>query len=172
MRIEYTGRQTDVPEAIRKLAERRLGKIARSLRGITRVHVILTSDKHRQAVEVAVHSSHLDLSATEVSDDLLASLSCALDKLERQAERHVGRLRQRKRRHQERPAAAPPEPSPRQRVIRTRPKALKPMTIDEAVLEARLADEGLVVFRDARTERVSVLYVRKDGNLGLIEPEA
>jgi putative sigma-54 modulation protein len=170
MRIEFTGRQTDVPEAIRKLAERRIGKISKSLRGITRVHVILTADKHRQAAEVAVHSRHVDLSAAEVGDDLGASLSSALDKLERQAERHLGRLRQRKRRP-ERSEERRAEGGKRPKVVRSR-HAVKPMTVDEAVLETRLAEEGLVVFRDARTEKVSVLYLRKDGNLGLIEPEA
>lgn len=171
MRIEYTGRQTEVPEAARKLAERRLGKLAKLLRGITRVHVILTCDKHRQAAEVSVHSPHVDISATEVSNDLGSSLAAAFTKLERQAERHMGRMRKRRA-----PSsrswtfARPAEGEPR--LIRTRRGTLKPMTVEEAILEERLNEEGLVVFRDATTERVTVLYRRKDGNLGLIEPEA
>jgi putative sigma-54 modulation protein len=175
MTIEYTGRQTDVPEAIRKLAERRIAKLSRALRGITRVHVILTADKHRQGAEVSIHSAHLDLSAAEVTGDLGVSLATALDKLERQAARHLGRIRERKRRGRSRSADwAPPQAAPKEttpRVIRSRRSILKPMTIDEAVLESRLSNEGLVVFRDAKTERVTVLYRRKDGNLGLIEPE-
>jgi putative sigma-54 modulation protein len=174
MKIEYTGRQTDVPPAIRKLAERRIDKLSRALRGITRVHVILTADKHRQCAEVSIHSAHLDLSATEVTGDLGVSLATALDKLERQAERHLGRIRERKRRGPSRsrdwaPEAPAKDAAPR--VIRSRRSPVKPMTVDEAVLESRLSNEGLVVFRDAKTERVTVLYRRKDGNLGLIEPE-
>jgi putative sigma-54 modulation protein len=173
MRIEYTGRQTDVPAAVRKLAERRIQKLSRILGGITTAHVILTLDKHRQGAEVSVHSSHMDLSATEVTGDLVASVSTALDKLERQAARHLGRLRRGKRkgstpREEWGASGGPREP----RVIRSRRSALKPMTVDEAVLEARLSADGFVVFRDAKTERVTVLYRRKDGNLGLIEPEA
>jgi putative sigma-54 modulation protein len=57
------------------------------------------------------------------------------------------------------------------RVVRSRRFPAKPMTVDEAAIEVLSRDEGFLVFRDARTERVSVLYRRKDGNLGLIEPE-
>jgi putative sigma-54 modulation protein len=57
-------------------------------------------------------------------------------------------------------------------VIRNRRFAVKPMTIEEAALEVGASADGVLVFRDASTERVSVLYKRKDGNLGLIEPEA
>jgi putative sigma-54 modulation protein len=57
-------------------------------------------------------------------------------------------------------------------VIRTRRFQVKPMTVEEAALEVGQSHDGLVVFRDAVTERVSVLYKRSDGNLGLIEPEA
>jgi putative sigma-54 modulation protein len=57
-------------------------------------------------------------------------------------------------------------------VIRSRRFVTKPMTVDEAVLEMDASGDGLLVFRDAANERVKVLYRRKDGNLGLIEPEA
>ena len=58
------------------------------------------------------------------------------------------------------------------RVIRTRRSAVKPMTLDEAALELEARGDGVLVFRDAATERVSVLFRRKDGHLGLVEPEA
>jgi putative sigma-54 modulation protein len=179
MTIEYTGRQTEVPQALRALAERKLKKLARVLGGITRVHVILSVDKHRKAAEVSVHSRRVDLSATEVSGDLAVSLANVLDKLARQAGRHVGKIRERKRRGAPRSAAAGPRvvaeaagEGGAPRVIRSRRFLVKPMTVEEAALEMGQSREGLVVFRDAVTERVSVLYKRKDGNLGLIEPEA
>jgi len=66
----------------------------------------------------------------------------------------------------------PPAEAPGPRVIRSRRFAVKPMTIEEAALEVGASADGVLVFRDASTERVKVLYRRKDGNLGLIEPEA
>jgi hypothetical protein len=120
----------------------------------------------------------VDLSAAEESGDLAVSLANVLDKLARQAQRHVGRLRERKRR----PAGAAPvrprgsDDAGREdgapRVFRSRRFLAKPMTVEEAALEMGQSREGVVVFRDAVTERVSVLYRRSDGNLGLIEPEA
>jgi putative sigma-54 modulation protein len=176
MKIEFTGRQTDVPKRVRALAERKLAKLARVLRGITYVHVVLSSDKHRQIAEVTVHSRNLDLTAEESSDDLGVSVAAVFDKLTRQAQRQVGKRRESKRRGPGLGAragdgAAAPERSPT-RIIRSRRFPVKPMTVDEAALEVGARDEGFLVFRDASTEKVSVLYRRKDGNLGLIEPEA
>jgi ribosome hibernation promoting factor len=174
MQIEYTGRQTEVSAGLRALAERKLRKLARVLPRITHVHVVLAGDKHRKVAEVSVQSKHLTLTAAEESGDMSASLSTVMDKLERQAERRLGRLRQR---HRGLPAPAGParaarEAPERPRLIRSRRFVVKPMTVEEAVLEVEANGDGLVVFRDAATERVSVLFRRKDGHLGLIEPEA
>ena len=180
MKIEFTGRQTEVPVELRRLAERKLAKLSRVLPGITRAHVILTVDRHRQAAEISVHSPHLDLTAREATADLGASIGAVMDKLTRQAQRQVGRRRERGRVAGARAAppgkGAPPEAQspevPSVRVIRSRRHAGKPMTVDEAAAEMLVREEGFLVFRDARTERVHVLFRRKDGNLGLIEPEA
>jgi putative sigma-54 modulation protein len=175
MKIEFT----EVPPEIRRLAERKLSKLTKVLPGITRVHVILAADKHRQIAEVSVHSRRLELTAGDESNDLGLSLSTVIDKLTRQAQRQVGRWRERKRRGRKRESGPSPAPPPAgsggeagPRVIRSRRFPVKPMTLDEAAMEVGSRDEGFLVFRDAATERVSVLYKRKDGNLGLIEPEA
>jgi ribosome hibernation promoting factor len=170
----------DVPDKVRRLGDRKLRKLAKHLRGITDVHVILTAAKHRHTAEVTVHSPHGDLAAAQESSDIGVSLSTVMDKLIRQAERRVGKLRVRKGGGRSRATslrtAVAPVTAPREesgpRVIRSRRFAVKPMTIEEAALEVGASPEGVLVFRDASTERVSVLYKRKDGNLGLIEPEA
>jgi len=178
LRVEYTGRHLDVPAEIRRLGDRKLRKLERVLPGITDVRVILWTDRHRQVAEVSVHSRHLDLTATEAAGDFALSLSAALDKLTRQAEKRVAKRRVRKggvRAASLRPLApangtAAEERSPR--VIRSRRFVAKPMTLEEAALEVGASPEGVLVFRDADTERVHVLFRRQDGNLGLIEPEA
>jgi putative sigma-54 modulation protein len=179
MKIEFTGRQTEISPEVRRLAERKLGKIARSLPRMTRAHVILTADKHRQVAEVSVHSRNLDLSAVEVSTNPRLSVSNAMDKLLRQAQRQRAKQRDRKGSDSaRRPAPPNPRKSPRSveteippRVIRNRRRAVKPMTLDEAALELETRAEGVLVFRDAGNERMRVLYRRRDGHLGLIEPE-
>lgn len=98
MQIEFTGRQTDVSPRLRALAERKLKKLSRTLRGVTHAHVILTADKHRQVAEVIVQCRRrLALSAQEESADLAGSLGTALDRLARQAQRQIGKRRERKR---------------------------------------------------------------------------
>jgi len=174
MKIEFTGRQTQVPVEVRRLAERKLQKVARVLPGITSAHVILTADKHRQIAEVSLHSRQIDLTAVEQSPNPRLSLGRAIDKLLRQAQRQRGRRRERKRTPLR--VGAPPileagADGSGRRIVRIRRSLPKPMTLDEAALEIDQRAEGLLVYRDATTERVNVLFLRKDGNLGLIEPE-
>jgi putative sigma-54 modulation protein len=174
MKIEFTGRQTEVPDEVRRLAERKLQKVGKLLPSLTRAHVILSADKHRQVAEVSVHSRHLDLAAVEVTTNPRLSVAGAVDKLLRQAQRQRAKRRERKGAASPRIAPAAPEPGGdgAPRVVRTRRVAVKPMTLEEAALEMEGRTDGVLVFRDAATERVGVLFRRKDGNLGLIEPEA
>jgi putative sigma-54 modulation protein len=182
MQIEYTGRHTQVSTELRLLAERKLRKLARVLPRITHAHVVLARDKRRQTAEVTVQSSHLTLTAAEESADMAASLATVMDKLARQAVRHKGKRSERQRRAPGRGASRwagagaearePGEGEARPRLIRSRRFVAKPMTVEEAVLEVEASPEGLLVFRDATTRRMSVLFRRKDGHLGLIEPEA
>ncbi len=178
MKIDFTARQTEISAELRRLAERKLEKLARLLPGVTRAHVILTAEGHRRVAELSVHSRHLDLAAVEASDDLRRSLAGAVDKLLRQADKQ--RTRRRPRKGAESPRLAPVRASAAEagadggapRGVRSRRTAGKPMTLDEAALELEGRADGVLVFRDAASERVSVLFRRKDGNLGLIEPEA
>jgi putative sigma-54 modulation protein len=182
MLIEYTGRRTDVPPRLRALAERRLRKLAKLLRTITHAHVTLTVDKHRQRAEVILRSPHLDLSAREETADMATSLDTVIDKLERQAHRHAGKRKERKRQGPARGAAAarraaapvwsePPAAAPRAPRLRARRVALRPLTVDDAVSDLESSKDGLVLFRDADSGRLAVLFRRKDGTLGLLEPE-
>jgi putative sigma-54 modulation protein len=145
------------------------------LPGITRAHVTVATDKHRQIAEVSIRSKHLDLTAQEASSDLGASLSTVMDRLSRQVQRHLGRLRERKRDGRDRARVAGGSERRRGRattVVKSRRAPVKPMTLEEAAQEVGGRGEGVVVFRDATTERMSVLFRRRDGRLGLIEPEA
>jgi putative sigma-54 modulation protein len=192
MRIEFTGRQMEVGAELRRLAERKLAKLQRSLPEIDHVHVVLSTDRNHQSAEVSLQSPHLSLVASEQHGDVALALTRVLARLQRQAERHLGKRRQRKRRAPARATALwsgvlrEPWPAPdaaaldgdghapdeTPRIVRSRRFLVKPLSIEEALLELDANDEGVVVFREARSERVHVLYRRRDGSLGLIEPEA
>jgi len=99
MEVEYTGRQTEVPAAIRKVAERKLKKLEKMVGRPLRAHVILTVDRHRQIAEVSVHSPRLEMTATEETADMAASLGLVMDKLFRQADKHTGKRQSHKKKN-------------------------------------------------------------------------
>jgi len=152
MKIEFTGRQTEVPPEIRRLAERKLHKLTRVLPGITWAHVIVSTGRYRQIAEVSIRSKRLDLTAREESTDLGASLLAVMDRLTRQVVRRLGRLRERKRAAG---AGREPKRGTNRRVPGSRVKAAR-----RAVRPAA-----------ARGKAASVLPP-KGSRLELVEPEA
>ena len=178
MTIELTGRKIDITPALREYSEEKIKKLGRVLDGIMEVHVILTVEKHRHTAEIIVHSRHATLSGSETTEDLYASIGKVLGKLERQAKKLKDRYSWGKKRIKGvasiRNARDVEEVSSMRdgpRVVRTRRYAVKPMTVEEAVLQVQGSKDTFLVFRDAGSQRVTVLYRRYDGNFGLIEPD-
>ena len=175
MRVAYTGRNIEVTSALRDFTEVHLRKIRKILGEAIHVHMTLTVQKHRQIAEVHLHSRSLDINGLEETNDMYASINAVLEKAERQALKHKGKKITRKRHPASRPTPTPPSspnraPSGAPRVIKSTSFAAKPMTVEEAVREFNGANGNFLVFRNAESEKVSVLYKRKDGNFGLIEP--
>ena len=175
MRVAYTGRNIEVTSALRDFTEGHLGKIRKILGEAIQVHMTLTVQKHRQIAEVHLHSRSLDINGLEETNDMYASINAVLEKAERQALKHKGKKITRKRHPTSRPASTPPgrpnrAPSGVPRVIKSTSFTAKPMTVEEAVREVDGANGNFLVFRNAESEKVSVLYKRKDGHFGLIEP--
>ncbi len=175
MQVAYTGRNIEVTSALRDFTEGHLKKIRKILGEAIHVHVTLTVQKHRQIAEVHLHSRSLDINGLEETNDMYASINAVLDKAERQALKHKGKKITRKRHPASRPASTPSTspnrpPSGVPRVIKSTSFAAKPMSIEEAVQEVSGSDGNFLVFRNADSEKISVVYKRKDGNFGLIEP--
>ena len=181
MTIEFTGRKIVVTPALKTFSEGKLKKLSRVLDGIIEAHVILAVEKHRHTAEIIVHCSHATLTGSETTEDLYKSITQVLAKLEKQAiklKARYGRGSKRGKGASIRGGREVGEESPvsasegAARVIRSRRYAVKPMSVDEALLQAQASKDAFLVFRDARSQRISVLYRRPDGNFGLIEPEA
>ena len=187
MRIDMTGRQVEVTPALRKFAEDKLKKLERLLDGPLEAHIVLAIEKHRHLAEIQVRSRTALLSGIRETGDLYASINEVADKLERQALKHKEKLTTRKKRGARRaPAAQGPAPeavAPARRrkraaVAGRKPRLhpseryrLKPLSAEDAALELDASGDDLLVYRDARTYRVNVVYRRKDGNFGLVDPE-
>ena len=191
MRLELTGRQLTITPAIRKAVERRLARMGRMLQDhIVSVQVVIGRLKSRHHVEMTLHArgDHFFHGAA-TGRDLTAALGAAAEKIEHQVQKLKSKWTELKRQgmstaraalprsEQERApgriaARAAPGSDGEVRIIRTRRYAVKPMSVDEAALEVGANQGAFIVFRNALTDTVNVLFRRPDGNLGLIEPDA
>jgi putative sigma-54 modulation protein len=178
MTFEYTGRHVLVTPAIRRHVEEQFGKLKHIFNsGVNpRVHVILAVEKNRQIGEVVVQWRDHTLTATDTNADMYMALSRAVGKIEKQALKLKKRIIDRK--HGARKTSdVAPDPDgqleaapPPARIINARRYPVKPMTAEEAALDLSARADHFVVFRDADTNRLGVLFKRQDGNFGLIEP--
>ncbi|MBX3290448.1 MAG: ribosome-associated translation inhibitor RaiA [Acidobacteria bacterium] len=176
MKIEYTGRHIEVTPALRKHVESHFKRIEHLFKGKrAEAHVTIEVERGRHRAEIVVKWRSDVLTATTTDADMYLSLSRSVDKIERQALKLKNKVIDRS--HKaikagtigERSSEVKPSPS-KPRIIKTRRYAVKPMTPEEGALELSGTDASFFVFRNADTDRISVIYTRKDGNFGLIEP--
>jgi putative sigma-54 modulation protein len=176
MKFEYTGRHVEVSPAIRRHVEEHFKKLDHIFKDSTvSTHVIIDVEKNRQIAEILVHWRDHTLTAKDTNADMYMALTRAMAKIEKQALKLKKKIIERKQGGR-RPAAVAPQPdgleaTPRPpRILAARRYSVKPMTAEEAALRLSGESDQFVVFRDADTDRLGVLYKRKDGNYGLIEP--
>ena len=177
MQFSITGRNITVTPALRHYAESKLARLHRFVDAPGTAHLVLSVAKHRQVAEVTLTVRDLILRAEESTPDLYASIDLVADKLERQVVRHKEKLVARGGRGGRAGAGAggvvveegagDEEPP----VVKVKRFALKPLAVEDAVLQMELLGHAFFVFRNARTEEVNVIYRRRDGAYGLIEPE-
>ena len=179
MRYEFTGRHITVTPALRKHAREHLDKLDKILDSAPmRAHIILDVEKHRQNAEIVLTWRDHTFKGAESTKDMYDSITRAADKIEKQLFKLKDRFARSKRgklptSEAARTIAQPTEAvatSNAPRIIRTRRYTVKPMTPDEAAVQLAGGPEQFVVFRDSESNRTGVLYRRKDGNYGLIEP--
>jgi putative sigma-54 modulation protein len=181
MKTEIIGRNVQVDDRLRKLVEKKLPKLGRFLEEPVEIRVTLAAEKHTHVAEL--HASHRFgvLQATEETEgNFLDAVNRVLERVAEQARRSHEKVVDKRRRadrnnHHRWPVEVLEQGSVGggavPRVIETSHLPIKPMTIDEAALELEGTEQGFVVFRDAASDRLSVLYKRKDQNYGLIAPE-
>jgi len=182
MTILFTGRKAHTTPELKKFAETKLSKLDRVLDDILDVHVVLQREKHRHVAEIVLRSRNATLTAKAVGTEFRESLGTCIDKLTAQAKKHSGKLQTKRRGRGPRPsrargvesdiapAEAPQEPAVA--VVRMGRVAVKPMSIDEAALEVEKDHCPVVVFRNAESKEVAVIFKRDDGQFGLLEMEA
>ncbi len=172
MQLSVKGKNLEVTDAIRAYAEEKVGRMERYLDHIVSGTVFLGVEKHRQLAEVTLRVRDLTIRAEESTDDLYTSIDLVAEKLERQIVRYKERIAAHMGRTGGRDEAPPRGAAEEPRVVKTKRFAVKPAEVEEAILQMNLLGHNFYVFRNARTEEVNVVYRRRDGHYGLIEPGA
>jgi putative sigma-54 modulation protein len=181
LRLQVKGKNVEISDSLFRYAEQKLAKLDRHLNDATRLELELAVEKNpsiaeRQVAEATVWTKGPILRARESSDDMRASIDLLVEKLERQVKRYREK-RQRKQvaRHgphsrtaEEGVPVVAEEGEPV--IVKTKHFAVKPMTPEEAVLQLELIGHDFFVFRNVESDDVNVVYRRRDGNYGLIEP--
>jgi putative sigma-54 modulation protein len=177
MEFEFTGRHVEITQTVQRQVRKELEKLDRMLDSAPiRAHVILSSEKHRQCAEIILHWREHVFTGIAENNELGQSITAAASKVHKQVLRLKEKFQTKKRRRPSaKQAGAEPRtsadtPSSTARIIPARRYRVKPMTAEEAATIVEDSPDQFIVFRDSETSRVGVLYKRKDGNFGLIEP--
>lgn len=190
MNVIVSGKALKVTEALRAHAEEKIEAIQRYFDHIIEADVTLSIDRKKEDAEncrcdVTVWANGTILKSTEHKDEMYASINGAIHKIERQLKKYKQKIRENPKRKAAHAAAAaaadqPPETSThtvmkmpsdgKPRIIRTHAFAMKPMSVDEAAMQLQVLNQEFMVFANAETNEVNVVYRRHDGNIGLIEP--
>ena len=177
MQVDITARHMELNAPLRQLITKRLARLDRVLNAAAlSAVVIVTKEKYRHRTEIAVQTrgDHV-LRGNGEANAWAPSIRDAVERIEQQAVKLKGKWDERKRKSAgsrvvPTPAAEKP-PAPSRRIIRAKRYPVKPMSTEDAALRIDDAAESFVVFRNSETDAVNILFRRKDGNLGLIEPE-
>jgi putative sigma-54 modulation protein len=171
MNINVRGKHIDVTPALREHVEKRLGRVTRFFEHLKEVNVVLKVEKERHIIEVTIPINGMTLRGEEASTDMYASIDMVVDKLEKQLSKHKEKLKE------YRATAFKDELLPaysggivEDRLVKTKQFTVKPMEVEEAILQMNLLGHDFFVFSNSDTEKVNVLYRRKDGDYGLLEP--
>ncbi|MCG6963804.1 MAG: ribosome-associated translation inhibitor RaiA [Acidobacteria bacterium] len=180
MNIEYIARKVDLTDQIRQLTEKKLSRLEKYFNQILDIRVEFEQERHLYVVNVVVNGKDFDTRSRAQNKDLRTAIQEAIDRLDNQARKAKTRLKGRKRQAEEAMSAPDwsvdvltPESvsSGEPRIVKTSTITVKPMTIEEAMLQLERSRNEFIVFLNAATDRVNVLYRRQDKNLGLITPE-
>jgi putative sigma-54 modulation protein len=179
MRLQVKGRNLEVTDQIREYAEAKMGKLDRLVNDPTRVELELAVEKNpsisaNHVAEATIWTKGPVLRAREASGDMKASIDQLVEKLERQVKRYREKRRvapRRQGRGEDLEQAGLVElPGGGPSIVKTKQFTLQPLTADEAVLQLELVGHDFFVFRSVESGEINVVYRRRQGDYGLIEP--
>lgn len=172
MQVLVTFRHMEATDALRQYAEHKVARVYKLMKRPIEAHVVLSVNKRRHAAEIIFSGEHLHLTAKEETGDLYSAIDLAMDKIERQISKAVTKRKTRK--HDlPAPAVAASAPAKRARGPRLTAErvAVEEMSLADAMKRLGKGTAEFLLFQNEATDTLNVLYRRKDGGYGLIEPE-
>ena len=177
MQTSVTFKNLDPSENLKAYVGEKLDRFDKYLYNPAEASVVLSVEKFRHMAEINIIGDRLNIYGKEVTDDMYSAIDIALDKLEKQIKKNKQKIR--KHRGGQKPntkenigAYSQVGEDEASQHILVENIEYKPMDVEEAVMQMNLVNDNFLVFTDARTNQVNVLYRRKDGNYGLIQPSS
>lgn len=185
MNLTVTGRHMEMTDALKSYVEGGLGKISTHFNRVIDADVVLSVEKHRHIAEINLHANGIRIHGQETSSDMYASVDAVLAKLDRQIKKYKDRIN----RHQPRTTREAriyqheiiemlPEVESEveagemhHRIITREKLPTEAMSVDEAAMQLELVNDNFLVFFNAETQQMNVIYSREDGTYGVIEPQ-
>ena len=178
MKFTFTEKKMDSSEELRAYSERKIGKLDRFFKNEADAYVTFSIERGRFLAEITIHNNGLYYRASELTNDMYASVDSGVAAIERQIRRNKTRLEKRLREgaleREAVPAFVPAEDEEAEefRIVRSKRFSIKPMSPEEAILQMNLLDHEFFVFKNMDEEdAISVVYKRKQGGYGLISDD-
>jgi len=175
MQTSVTFKNLDPSDHLKSYVKDKLDRFDKYLDNPAEASVVLSVEKFRHMVEINVSGDKLNINGKEVKNDMYSAIDMVLDKLEKQIKKNKDKVRKRRttakfksKRLFERASATGDDTSSKE--IKIKHIEYKPMDTEEAILQMDLINDNFLVFTNSKTDRVNVLYRRKDGHYGLIQP--
>jgi putative sigma-54 modulation protein len=180
MQLQVTFRKMEASDALKDYARDKLSRMEKYLDATMETNVVLSVEKFRHIADVTILCNGLKINAQEQTEDMYSAIDMVVDKLERQIKRSRQKIKSHKTTKRSRTKDAGPDTAPEPeettednegaQLVVSQQIFAKPMDVDEAVMQLDLSSETFLVFTNAATEKINVLYKRDDGHYGLIEP--
>jgi ribosome hibernation promoting factor len=171
MNIIVTGRHIEITPALKTYAEKKIKRFDRYLSNIAEAIVTISVEKYRHKVEVLMKANGVLIQAEGITGDVYSSIDEVTEKLERQVKRYKEKLVSHRKGEGKAGLVAAEAIAPETgKIIKNKRFELKPMSPDEAAMQMELLDKDFFVFTNDNSGDINVIYRRRDGNFGLIEP--
>jgi len=172
MQLDITFKNIDSSDALKDYASKRFSKLSKYIDRPTEVHVVLSVEKRRHKADISVNADGVMINAVEITEDMYSAIDMVMDKLERQIKKHKEKLHDKKGQSKVyfEGSAAEGEDTDRPRIIHEKDYFVKPMNVEEAILQMDMATNDFIIFQNTDSNQINLIYKRQDGDLGLVEP--